>query len=118
MPSGACVRVYANSYHTGLMNIYIDGTPEDENNGGRGLCGNYNGIRDDDLDGLCGYNSACRQFSAQWKVPNENDLFECEKTDTLPNNGNPIPELCTCETRGGTEVLCGSPITQTPGEHK
>ncbi len=106
MPSGACVRVEARSQ---WFNLYIDGLPEDKNNG-VGLCGNFNGDPDDDMmtpNGTvissCSY--GCPEFSDHWRVDPQDDLFDVQITPIQANY--PIPRMCKCDEHGSQNITCG-----------
>ncbi len=114
MGSGACVRL---SHR--LTRIYIDGIPEDRNKT-RGLCGNFNGNKTDDLKDPRGVittscpASLCPTYTETWRVPEDEDLFDCKFRD-LGTFDYPFPSLCTCETPGGQDVQCGEPYVKNTG---
>ena len=118
MGSGACVRMYV--YAGGYINLYIDGIIEDQSNT-KGLCGNYNGIRDDDSRSRngasipCIHGALCHQWSEEWRVSPEDSLFDTHITEVVVNY--PLPELCKCIDHESQNIECGPPTTLDTGNH-
>ena len=115
MGSGACVRL---TVGRGYINLYIDGIVEDQFNVS-GLCGNYNKDPSDDYRDRAGNpvpctSNVCRQFSDEWKVPDEENLFDCS-TITEVEVDYRLPELCKCIEDQGQKFHCESPTTLNTG---
>ena len=110
MGSGACVRV---RIYTRYMNLYVDAIAEDWDKTS-GLCGTYNGNRNDDFydpDGnlvSCSSN-ICRRFSDQWRVPDEDNLFKTPISNVQSQYD--VPKLCKCQEQGGQKFHCGPAVT-------
>ena len=131
MGSGACVRMVfgggnrwifeGNRWifrHTSAwISVYIDGIVEDKGKV-TGLCGNYNGNRDDDYRSpedepvVCPSN-VCPQFSDLWRVPDEDNLFNTDITEVDVDYD--LPNLCQCKEQNSLEIECKRPTTPNTG---
>ena len=94
------------------MDLFVDGIAEDRDKTS-GLCGTYNGNKNDDYQDPNGQlvpcsSNVCRQFSDQWRVPDEENLFRTSITNVQSQYD--VPKLCKCEKQGGQEFHCGPPI--------
>ena len=107
---------------SGVLIVNIYGLPEDQDNM-RGLCGNFNGDRDDDFmapDGTvmpCNMTTMdeCLTYMRTWRVPPDQDMFKCNFRDNGPFDHR-VPSMCTCETHAGEDVRCGPPFNPSTGE--
>lgn len=105
MGSGACVRVWIDYWG---LSFEVDGVPEDQGHV-KGLCGNYNGDRNDDYMSPTGQvipcaTNVCRDFSNLWKVPREDDLFDHPPQEI---EGSDEIELCECTGQRTATLRCG-----------